>query len=129
MFELGSYFFNALFMIARPQAGSLWYMILSLIHPIRALIGLYVVRLLPQSQDFFSKMQISGNKQLSYKQTIDYLSKNSRMVILDYYHLLELPVKIYTLATLICVVLDVLAALIFLIFEGKKDGRGVMFLA
>ena len=49
LFELGSYFFNALFMIARPQASSLWYMILGLIHPIRALIGLYIVRLFPLS--------------------------------------------------------------------------------
>lgn len=74
-------------------------------------------------------MQISGNKQLNYKQTIDYLSKNSKMVILDFYHYIELPAKIYTLATLICLALDIVAALIFLIFEGKKDGRGVIFLA
>lgn len=67
MFEMGSFFFNSLFMIARPQASSLWYVIVGLVHPIRALVGLYLVRLLPQSQDFFSKMQISGNKQLSYK--------------------------------------------------------------
>ena len=51
------------------------------------------------------------------------------MVILDFYHYIELPAKIYTLATLACVALDIVAALIFLIFEGKKDGRGVIYLA
>lgn len=51
------------------------------------------------------------------------------MVILDFYHFLELPLKVYTLATLCCLALDIVAALIFLIFEGKKDGRGVIYLA
>ena len=74
-------------------------------------------------------MHISGNKQLGYKQTTDYLNKNSKMVILDYYHYLELPAKIYTVASVVCLIADILAALIFLIFEGKKDGRGVIFLA
>lgn len=74
-------------------------------------------------------MMISGDKQLNYKQTIDYLSKNSKMIILDFYHYMELPAKIYTLATIACLILDLVAALIFLIFEGKRDGRGVIFLA
>ena len=51
------------------------------------------------------------------------------MVILDYYHYFELPAKIYTVASLACILVDLLAGLIFLIFEGKKDGRGVIFLA
>jgi hypothetical protein len=74
-------------------------------------------------------MQISGNKQLNYKQTTEYLNRNSKMIILDYYHYFELPAKIYTVASLACLVLDIIAALIFLIFEGKKDGRGIMYLA
>ena len=57
------------------------------------------------------------------------MSKNSKMIILDFYHYMELPAKIYTLVTLVCIALDLVAALIFLIFEGKKDGRGVIFLA
>ena len=51
------------------------------------------------------------------------------MVILDYYHYYELPAKIYTIASLACIVVDLLASLIFLIFQGKKDGRGVIYLA
>jgi hypothetical protein len=40
LLELGSFFFNSLFFLAKPQADSLWYMICGLVHPIRALIGL-----------------------------------------------------------------------------------------
>ena len=47
LLELGSFFFSSLFMIAKPPVSSLWYAIIGLVHPVRALVGIYIVRLLP----------------------------------------------------------------------------------
>lgn len=94
-------------------------MIMSLIHPVRGLIGLYIIRLLPQTQDVFNKMYISGGKQLRYTDTVNYLSSQTRLIILDYYQYYELPAKIYSGVSIICLICDLIAALVFLIFQGK----------
>lgn len=44
LFELTLYCFSVLFMLGKMSVNSIWYMIIALGHPFRALLGLYIAR-------------------------------------------------------------------------------------
>jgi hypothetical protein len=44
-------------MVARTQANSIWFDILGLVHPIRALVGFYIYRMLPQTESLIKSVE------------------------------------------------------------------------
>ena len=44
LLELGFYFAQILFFVARSHVNMVWYHVLGLVHPVRAIMGLYIVR-------------------------------------------------------------------------------------
>ena len=47
--EIVLFWFSLLFMVARMQANSVWFLIIGIVHPARALIGIYISRSVPRS--------------------------------------------------------------------------------
>lgn len=62
VFEVVVFFLNVLFFLSNKNDSQLWYTILFLIvHITRAIVGLVLTRILPQSSAFLSKMELQGN--------------------------------------------------------------------
>ena len=62
VFEVVVFFLNVLFFLSNKNDYQLWYTILFLIvHITRAIVGLVLTRILPQSSAFLSKMELQGN--------------------------------------------------------------------
>jgi hypothetical protein len=63
VFEIVTFFLNVLFFLSNKNDSQLWYTILFLIvHIARAIVGLVLTRILPQSSAFLSKMELQGNQ-------------------------------------------------------------------
>lgn len=46
-FEIAMFFMQAFWMVSRSQVNSVWYHVLGLVHPVRAVIGFYLSRQIP----------------------------------------------------------------------------------
>lgn len=108
-------------MIARMQVNSIWFCILGLVHPIHALVGLYISRQIPKFDQLTEKVNIKTSEQLQFRSTIRNLPLAYKSVFWDIYEPLQTPLKVYTISSLVCLILDCLGALVFLIFCAKRE--------
>jgi len=99
--------------------------VLGLVHPLRAIVGLYLSRSIPQFEELTREAEIRGPEQLEFKSTKKNLPEIYKHILWTSYEPMQLPLKVYAVGSLVCMVIDILAALVFLIFCGKMEWQRV----
>lgn len=89
-------------------------------HPIRAILGLYIARQVPRDlRDLMDEKDVGGQiqkKDWSYQAVTSKVPDLFKEGLLRFYSSFELELKVYSILTLTCYLVDLLANLVFLIF-------------
>ena len=94
---------------------ALWYLIMGLCHPIRSLIGRYIAHQIPPESLLLDETNIRDGAPQTYtklKEVVPFLFKE---LIICTYKGLQKELVLYNLCTAVCVVVEGLALLIFLV--------------
>jgi hypothetical protein len=126
--EVVFFFFNIIFFVWNGNKG-FWYSILFLIfHMVRSLIGFYICRLVPTSHEITNRIAYTGDQQLKFAQVRPELTNLIQNLILEYLDDLEFPALVYTGATVVCFLFDLISFFIFVGISGafKKSAAKIL---
>jgi len=85
-----------------------------------------MTRILPHSHEYVEKVdgfKTAGNNQLQYSLVGKVIERDCSMLTLEYMMDYKMPARVYTLLTVICAVLDLISALVFLIVTGQSENK------
>lgn len=125
VFELVMYFASMLCFVGRPQVNSVWYHVLGLLHPVKAIFALIVSRRIPSPSTLIEATRLRTHNQLQYSQATSDLQLAVVKRLCELYTATELPLRIYSCLAAAAFALDCLASLIVMVFIGKGEQQCV----
>ena len=103
---------------AHKQLG---YAIMCMFHVARGFVGFALSRIFPVSHELFEKLDYHGNKQLIFAQVKPDISNKIKDILISYYDDYEKPALVYSSLTVLCLVIDIISSLVYLVKVGGND--------
>lgn len=131
LIEVVFFFFNIIFFVMNGAKG-FWYSVMFLLfHMTRSLIGYYISRLLPPSHEITKRITYTGDQQLKFAQVKPELGSMVQLLILEYMDDFELPALVYTGASAICFLFDLISFFVFVGISAnyKKQAQDILNLS
>lgn len=121
--ELLSFFVNLLFFIDIHEISGqqVWFVILHFGHPFKAVIAFLLCRLFPSTHEVIDQLEVEGKSQLKFADVQPTIIAQMKTIFSDSLALCEKELKIFSLVSLVNLVIDLISFLVVYIQLAKND--------
>jgi hypothetical protein len=67
IFELVAYFFQMIYFVGKSNVNATWFVVFSLVHPVRAVCSLLLMRKIPETRDLVKESRMQTHDQVTFQ--------------------------------------------------------------